>query len=85
MGTTKSAKKRAAKRSTKKVAKNKWSGPVAKHSNALDLERDVFKKNPKTIARSLKRSAEQSNRKKSGPYQCAMSILNFYINGPGKI
>jgi hypothetical protein len=68
MATT-SAKKRATKRSTKKVATKKWSGVVTKHSNALDLERDVFKKkDPKEIARSLKRSAERSNRKKSGPY-----------------
>jgi Protein of unknown function (DUF3175) len=82
---TKSAKKRTTKRSTKKVAKKKWSGVVTKHSNALDLERDVFKKkNPKEIAQSLKRSAEHSDRKKSGPYQSAMSMLNFYINRAGK-
>jgi uncharacterized protein DUF3175 len=81
---TKSAKKRAAKRSIKKVATKKWSGVVTKHSNALDLERDVFKKkDPKEIARSLKRSAEHSHRKKSGPYQSAMSMLNFYINRAG--
>jgi uncharacterized protein DUF3175 len=82
---TKSAKKRATKRSTKKVATKEWSGVFTKHSNALDLERDVFKKkDPKEIARSLKRSAEHSHRKKSGPYQSAMSMLNFYINRAGK-
>jgi len=32
----------------------------------------------------LKRSAEHSTRKKSGPYQSPMSMLNFYINRPGK-
>jgi len=32
----------------------------------------------------LKRSAEHSKRKKSGPYQSAMSMLNFYINRAGK-
>ena len=85
MAMTKSAKKRATKRSTKKATKKKWSGVVTKHSNALDLERDVFKKNdPKKIARSLKRSAERSDRKKSGPYRSAMSMLNFYINRAGK-
>lgn len=85
MATTKRIKNRAPKRATKKVAKKRWSGAVTQHSNALDLKRDVFKtKDPKKIARSLKRSAEQSNRKKSGPYQSAMSMLNFYINRAGK-
>ena len=87
MATTKAAsKKRTSKRPTKKSApKKKWSGRVTKHSNALDLERDVFKKkDPKKIAQSLKRSAEHSKRKKSGPYQSAMSMLNFYINRAGK-
>ena len=79
------AAKKAKKRATKKATKKKWSGVVTKHSNALDLERDVFKKNdPKKIARSLKRSAERSDRKKSGPYRSAMSMLNFYINRAGK-
>lgn len=63
----------------------KWSQQVTEHSNALDLENRVFKKNdPKKIAQSLKRSAERSKRKKSGSYQSAMSMLNFYINRAGK-
>jgi len=44
------------------------------------LKRRILKK----IAESLKRSAEHSKRKKSGPYQSAMSMLNFYINRAGK-
>jgi len=45
----------------------------------------VFKsKDRLTIARSLKRSAEQSKRRKGTPYQSAMSMLNFYINRAGK-
>jgi hypothetical protein len=36
------------------------------------------------IARSLKRSAEQSHRRKSGPYRSAMSMLTFYVNRGGK-
>jgi len=85
MAPTKAATKRTpSKRSEKKPIK-KWSGQVTKHSNALDLEKDVFKQHdPKKIAQSLKRSAEHSNRKKSGPYQSAMSMLNFYINRAGK-
>lgn len=78
-------KKAAANRPIKKVSKRKWSRRVTEHSNALDLETGVFRhKNPKRIAESLKRSAEHSKRKKSGPYQSAMSMLNFYINRGGK-
>ncbi len=42
------------------------------------------KKDPRAIARSLKRSAERSRRRKSGPYRSAMSMLTFYINRAGK-
>lgn len=63
----------------------RWSARVTKHSDALDLESDVFKgKDPHRIALSLKRSAERSKRRKGTPYQSAMSMLNFYINRAGK-
>ncbi len=62
-----------------------WSGEVTKHSNALDLERGVFTwKDPKRIARSLRKSAEGSSRRKGTPLQSAMSMLNFYVNRGGK-
>jgi hypothetical protein len=62
----------------------RWSGEVTRHSNALDLESNVFKQsNPRRIALSLKRSAEASTRRKATPYQSAMSMLNFYINRAG--
>jgi hypothetical protein len=62
-----------------------WSKAVTQGSNALDLEQDVFRQDdPKAIARSLKRSAEQSHRRKSSPYRSAMSMLTFYINRAGK-
>ena len=68
-----------------KKSKRKWSAKVTRESNALDLENSVFKKkNPKAIARSLKRSAEHSHRRKSSPYRSAMSMLTFYINRGGK-
>lgn len=68
-----------------KMIKKKWSGEVTKKSIALDLEEGVFTwKNPKRIAFSLKKSAENSIRKKSPPFQSAMSMLNFYINRAGK-
>ena len=61
-----------------------WSAEVTEHSDALDLDREVFKKSPTAIARSLKRSAEHSHRRKSSPYRSAMSMLTFYINRAGK-
>jgi hypothetical protein len=55
------------------------------HSDALDLEADVFKSdNPQAIAESLKRSSERSRRRKGTPFQSAMSMLNFYINRAGR-
>jgi hypothetical protein len=67
------------------AARKKWSQDVTEHSNALDLEKDVFTKHdPKAVARSLKRSAEHSHRRKSSPYRSAMSMLTFYINRAGK-
>jgi len=68
------------------TAKKKyWSKAVTEHSNALDLEKDIFAwKDPRKIARSLKRSAEGSTRRKAHPFQSAMSMLNFYINRAGK-
>jgi len=65
--------------------KKYWSGEVTKHSIALDLEEGVFTwRDPKRIAESLKRSAEESTRRKAAPFQSAMSMLNFYINRAGK-
>lgn len=65
--------------------KERWSQHVTETSNAMDLEPSVFKKtDPLSIARSLKRSAERSKRRKSSPYRSAMSMLTFYINRAGK-
>src|SRR5438094_3971794 len=48
---------------------NRWSRKVTETSNALDLKHRVFTKSPREIARSLKRSAERSHRRKSDPYR----------------
>ena len=78
-------KKIAAKKASKKRAPKKWSKKVTKHSNAMDLEKDVFKQtDPKKIAESVKRSAEKSKRRKAEPFQSAMSMINFYENRGGK-
>jgi len=66
-------------------AARKWSQDVTEHSDALDLDKDVFTRDdPKSIALSLKRSAEHSHRRKGSPFQSAMSMLTFYINRAGK-
>jgi len=65
--------------------RQRWSARVMRTSNALDLEPGVFTgKDPRAIARSLKRSAERSRRRKSEPFRSAMSMLTFHINRGGK-
>jgi hypothetical protein len=63
----------------------RWSRRVTETSDALDLEPGVFTwSDPREIALSLKRSAEQSTRRKAEPFRSAMSMLNFYINRAGR-
>ncbi len=72
-----------AKKTSRKKGR-KWSAQVTNKSDALDLKTGVFAlKDPQKIARSLKRSAERSRRRKGTPFQSAMSMLNFYINRAG--
>ncbi|WP_231874596.1 DUF3175 domain-containing protein [Azoarcus sp. KH32C] len=74
-----SAKRHAADQS------KRWSQKVTETSHALDLEKGVFAQaDPREIARSLKRSADRSHRRKTDPFRSAMSMLNFYINRAGK-
>lgn len=62
----------------------RWSQDVTEHSDALDLEEDVFTwDDPARIAASLRRSAEASDRRKGTAYQSAMSMLTFYLNRAG--
>ena len=63
----------------------RWSQKVTETSNALDLEQGVFSwDDPRRIARSLKWSADNSDRRKTSPFRSAMSMLNFYLNRAGK-
>lgn len=65
--------------------RKKWSQHVTEESHALDLEPGVFTfEDPADIARSLKRSAECSDRRKADPFRSAMSMLTFYINRAGR-
>ncbi|GAA4485243.1 DUF3175 domain-containing protein [Gluconacetobacter asukensis] len=64
---------------------DRWSAEVTHHSDALDLEPDIFKSDdPHHIAESLKQSAEASTRRKATPFRSAMSMLVFYINRAGR-
>lgn len=62
----------------------KWSADVMKNSDAMTLQRGVFKlKSAKGIATSVMKSSESSHRRKSSPFRSAMSMLNFEINRAG--
>ena len=67
-----------------KTTKKRWSKNVNETSDAMTLDKGVFKKSPHAIALSLKRSAERSRRRKSTPFRSAMSMLTFYVNRGGK-
>jgi hypothetical protein len=74
-----------AKKGKTAAGRKRWSQRVTQTSSALTLEEGVFsKKDPRAIARSLKRSADRSRRRKSEPFRSAMSMLSFYINRAGK-
>ena len=77
------AKRRRKKSSVRRT--RRWSQRVTETSDALTLDEGVFKKStPRSIASSLKRSADRSRRRKSDPFRSAMSMLTFYINRAGK-
>jgi hypothetical protein len=83
----KPGRKRPASRTRKGAAgqpRRYWSAKVTERSDALDLESSVFTRDAAAIARSLKRSAERSTRRKSSPFRSAMSMLTFYQNRAGK-
>jgi Protein of unknown function (DUF3175) len=51
----------------------------------MDLDPKVFTlRDPEAIARSIKRSADASHRRKSDPFRSGMSMLTFYVNRAGK-
>jgi hypothetical protein len=70
---------------TKLAKSGKWSANLTENSDALDLRAHIFEQDdPAKIAASLKRSAEHSHRRKTTPFQSAMSMLTFYSNRAGK-
>lgn len=83
---TKKAVKKETKKATKKTKKvNNWSKEVTVFSDALQLDKSLFTwDDPKKIAKSLAKSAEESLVRKVPPFNSAMSMLVFYINRAGK-
>jgi hypothetical protein len=72
-------------KSKRRRSGRRWSKGVTENGDALALEPRVFaKRTPRAIALSLRRSAEHSTRRKSGPYRSAMSMLTFYLNRAGR-
>jgi hypothetical protein len=85
MATRKATRRKTTARTGKPRTGRKWSAGVNERSDALDIKKRTFTgRNPRRIAQSLKRSAEHSHRRKAGPFQSAMSMLNFYINRGGR-
>jgi hypothetical protein len=63
----------------------RWSQRVTQDSNALDLDPGVFTwDDPLAIARSLKLSAERSQRRKTSPFRSTMSMLSLCLNRAGR-
>ena len=72
-------------RTGKASSSKRWSKRVMRTSDAMDLQSGVFKlRSGWAIAQSLKKSSENSTRRKSSPFRSAMSMLNFEINRAGK-
>jgi hypothetical protein len=66
------------KMSKKSSKTRRWSATVTKHSDALDLQPQVFKeKDPHRIALSLKRSAERSKRTQGDPISISDVDVEF--------
>ena len=75
----------ARNRTRKTQSTHRWSHHVMETSDALDLDPGVFTRDdPRDIAKSLKRSAERSRRRKATSFRSAMSMLVFHINRGGR-
>jgi hypothetical protein len=79
-----SARKGSRPARTDQRPRRKWSREVTSRSDALDLERGLFKLAPREMARSLARSADRSARRKASPFRSAISMLTFYENRAGR-
>src|SRR5262249_44937637 len=77
--------KPGARKSARKSSPKRWSQRVTRESDALDLQRGLFKQTGgKRCGAPRKRPAKHTPRRKSGAYRSALSMLTFYINRAGK-
>lgn len=61
-----------------------WVRNVRETSDAMDLPRGIFTREPAAIARGLRRAVLQSRRTKGTKFQSAMSMLNLFVNRAGR-
>jgi hypothetical protein len=62
-----------------------WPQRIGGNSPALDLDPDVLAlRNPRRIARSLKRSAERRDPRQAGLVQAALEVLTCYLDRAGQ-
>jgi hypothetical protein len=68
----------------KRSGKRRWVARVQSRSDAMDLERGVFKKkSAKGIAKSILRSVKRSRRKKGSTLSSGISMMTYYVNRGG--
>ncbi|MBL6749717.1 MAG: DUF3175 domain-containing protein [Nevskia sp.] len=79
-----SVRPRSRARSKRSASGRRWSQHVTESSDAMDLEPGVLaRRDPASIARSVKRSAERSRRRKADAFRSALSMITFYVNRAG--
>jgi hypothetical protein len=61
-----------------------WVRNVRETSDAMDLPRGIFTREPAAIARGLRQAVLQSRRTKGTKFQSAMSMLNLFVNRAGR-
>lgn len=69
----------------KRSGKRKWVARVQSSSDAMDLEKGVFKKkSAKGMAKSVLRSVKRSRRKKGSELSSGISMMTYYVNRGGR-
>ena len=77
--------RKPARKVAPKANEARSSKRVMEPTAALDLQPGVFvEADPTVLSRSHEQLAERSTRRKAGPLQSAMSLLNFYLNRGGE-
>ena len=67
----------------KQTKAKRLSPRVTRERDVIALGRVFSRRDPATIARSLKRYAERSPRRKGSSFRSAIALINFYIHRAG--